>query len=342
VTDAALLDYELPRERIAQAPVEPRDAARLLILDRAPGSGRELEECRFGAIADRIGPDDLLVVNDTRVLRARLRGHKASGGRIEALLLERVGLAGWRALVRSNARLRTGLELVFGGPQGWQARLASLEPGGSCVLEFVAAAEPDRPVELVPDDIGEMPLPPYIERTAERKADHEDYQSVFAREPGAVAAPTASLHFTPELAARLPLATLTLHVGPGTFRPLRSERVEDHVIEGERYDVPAETAAAIARTKQRGGRVIAVGTTVVRALETSGGRAGPGTSELLITPGHEFRVVDSIVTNFHLPRTSLLALVMAFGGVEPVRRAYAHAVAHGFRFYSYGDAMWLR
>jgi S-adenosylmethionine:tRNA ribosyltransferase-isomerase len=186
-----------------------------------------------------------------------------------------------------------------------------------------------------------MPLPPYIERASERKADLEDYQSVFARAPGAVAAPTASLHFTPELAARLPIAALTLHVGPGTFKPLRSERVEDHVIEGERYEVPVETAAAIARAKAAGGRVIAVGTTVVRALETSGGAAGPGTSELLITPGYRFRVVDSIVTNFHLPRTSLLALVMAFGGVEPVRRAYAHAVARGFRFYSYGDAMWL-
>ena len=336
--DSSLLDYDLPREQIAQQPVEPRDAARLLLLDRArPG----LEECRFGELAARLRPGDLLVVNDTRVLRARLRGHKTSGGRVEALLLERTGRAGWRAMLRSNGRLRVGLELVFGGAADWRARLSALEPSGSCVLEFRAHTDPERPVELVPGDIGEMPLPPYIERADARKTDLEDYQSVFAREPGAVAAPTASLHFTPELAKRLPIATLTLHVGPGTFKPLRSERVEEHVIEGERYDVPVETAAAIGRAKQAGGRVIAVGTTVVRALETSGGRAGPGTSELLITPGHRFEVVDSIVTNFHLPRTSLLALVMAFGGVEPVQRAYAHAVASGFRFYSYGDAMWL-
>jgi len=338
MTDSSLLDYDLPREQIAQQPVGPRDHARLLILDRARAL---FEELRFGELAARLGPDDLLVVNDTRVLRARLRGHKASGGRVEALLLERSGVAGWRAMLRATGRLRVGLELVFGGAPEWCARLVELEPAGTCVLEFTARQEPARPVELVPDDIGEMPLPPYIQREAARKNDLEDYQSVFAREPGAVAAPTASLHFTPELAARLPIVALTLHVGPGTFRPLRSERVEDHVIEGERYDVPPETAAAIARTKQRGGRVIAVGTTVVRALETSGGRAGPGTSELLITPGHAFRVVDSIVTNFHLPRSTLLTLVMAFGGVEPVRRAYAHAVARGFRFYSYGDAMWL-
>jgi S-adenosylmethionine:tRNA ribosyltransferase-isomerase len=181
-----------------------------------------------------------------------------------------------------------------------------------------------------------------VERDAPRKSDLDDYQTVFARAPGAVAAPTAGLHFTAELAARLRPATVTLHVGPGTFRPIRTARLADHAIDPERFEVPAETEAAIAACRARGGRVIAVGTTVARALETTGGAAGRGETRLAIYPGHRFRVVDELVTNFHLPRSTLLALVMAFAGVETTRRAYAHALAAGFRFYSYGDAMWIR
>jgi S-adenosylmethionine:tRNA ribosyltransferase-isomerase len=205
------------------------------------------------------------------------------------------------------------------------------------VLRFDQAAE-----DALLERLGEAPLPPYIRRPEPRKSDLADYQTVFARVPGAVAAPTASLHFTAELAARLRIVPLTLHVGPGTFRPLRSERLEEHRLEAEWFSVPDETAAAIQDTRAHGGRVVAVGTTVVRALETTGGRAGSGCTDLFVTPGYEFRAVDSLITNFHLPRSSLLALVMAYAGVESVRRAYAFAVEHDFRFYSYGDAMWIR
>jgi S-adenosylmethionine:tRNA ribosyltransferase-isomerase len=192
------------------------------------------------------------------------------------------------------------------------------------------------------ESIGEAPLPPYIARESPNARDLADYQTIFAREPGAVAAPTASLHFTRELASRLRIATVTLHVGPGTFRPIRCERLAEHRLEAERFCVPEATASAIAETRAAGGRVIAVGTTVVRALETTGGAAGAGDTALLVLPGHEFRAVDSLITNFHLPGSSLLALVMAFAGVEATRRAYAHAIAKEFRFFSYGDALWIR
>lgn len=196
-------------------------------------------------------------------------------------------------------------------------------------------------MERLLERLGEAPLPGYIRRPEPRKEDLEDYQTVFARSPGAVAAPTASLHFTNEMAARLRPVTVTLHVGPGTFRPIRAARIEDHRLDSEWYSVPQETAQAIEATRARGGRVIAVGTTVIRTLETTGGRAGSGSTDLLIYPGYRFRVVDSLVTNFHLPRSSLLALVMAFAGVESTRSAYAYAIEHGLRFYSYGDAMWI-
>ena len=328
------LDYELPPERIAQEPVRPRDAARLLVLDREADARSEL---RFRELAERIGRDDLLVVNDTRVVPVKLRGRKRTGGRAEALLLERRPDGSWRALLRAGGRLRAGLELEFGA---FAAAVVEVLPSGECTLSFRAPAGTGD--EALLDLVGEAPLPPYIARSGPRKQDLLDYQTIFARAPGAVAAPTASLHFTPELAARLPIATVTLHVGPGTFRPLRAARVEEHTLAAERFCVPAETADAIARTRAAGGHVIAVGTTTVRALESTGGQAGQGSTELLIAPGYDFRVIDELITNFHLPRSSLLALVMAFAGVERVRRAYAHAIAAGFRFYSYGDAMWIR
>jgi len=328
------LAYDLPPALIAQAPVAPRDAARLLVLERASGA---LSELVFAELAERVGARDLLVVNDTRVRPAKLRGRKASGGKAEALLLERRPDASWTAFVRARGRLVPGLELVFGG---LCARVIEVLPGGACRLALASAEVTSTDALL--DALGEAPLPPYIARETTRAQDLADYQTIFAREPGAVAAPTASLHFTPELAAKLRIAMVTLHVGPGTFRPVRCERLEDHALDAERFCVPESTARAIAHTRALGGRVIAVGTTVVRALETTGGEAGSGDTKLLILPGHAFRVVDSLVTNFHLPGSTLLALVMAFGGVELIRRAYAHAIEAKFRFYSYGDAMWIR
>jgi len=328
------LDYELPPERIAQQPVRPRDHSRLLIVGRDGGA---LEERRFDQLAEELCPDDLLVVNDTRVVPAKLRGRKSSGGVVEALLVERRPDGAWLAYLKASGRLRTGLRLEF---EGANALTEDVLPDGRCLLRFELAAEGSE--EELLDDIGEMPLPPYIRREDPRPEDLEDYQTVFAEHAGAIAAPTASLHFTTRMAARLRIARVTLHVGPGTFLPIRSERVEDHVLEAERFEVPEETARSIAETRRRGGRVIAVGTTVVRTLETTKGDAGSGRTGLFILPGHEFRAVDSLITNFHLPGSSLLALVMAFAGVECTRSAYRHAVEQGFRFYSYGDAMWIR
>jgi S-adenosylmethionine:tRNA ribosyltransferase-isomerase len=333
------LSYVLPPELIAQHPMRPRDASRLLLVERdAAGLG----EIAFSDLADRLGPHDLLVVNDTRVLTSRLRGRKASGGQVDALLLEREPDGCWQALVKCSGRLRRGLKFEFDGAR---AQVVELHADGRCSLRF---ERHDAAVSSVAGDVewlgkvGELPLPPYIDRDAPRADDATDYQTVFADKPGAVAAPTASLHFSRALAARLPMATLTLHVGAGTFRPIRGEDLADHVIDAERYEVPEATARVIANARALGGRVIAVGTTVVRALETTGGAAGSGRSGLFIRPGYRFRVVDELITNFHLPGSSLIALVMAFAGVERTRAAYRHAIEERFRFYSYGDAMWVR
>jgi len=334
VITRADLEFELPPELVAQEPCTPRDAARLLVLERATGA---LDELRFSELADAAGAQDLFVVNDTRVLPAKLRGRKKSGGRAEALLLSRRADGDWSALVRSGGRLAPGLELEFGA---LAARVVEVLPGGACRLSFATRNGVD--VDAVLGALGEAPLPPYIRRAAPRARDLADYQTVFARVPGAVAAPTASLHFTEALAAKLRVARVTLHVGPGTFRPLRCERLLDNELDAERFEVPEATAQAIAAARAAGGRAIAVGTTVVRALETTGGAAGAGETKLFVVPGHAFRAVDSLVTNFHLPGSSLLALVMAFAGVETTRRAYAHAIERRFRFFSYGDALWIR
>ena len=328
------LEYELPPERIAQQPVRPRDHSRLLIVERGDGA---FEERRFDQLPDELRPDDLLVVNDTRVVPARLRGRKTSGGAVEALLVERRPDGSWLAYLKASGRLRAGLRLEF---EGVSALTEQVLPDGRCLLRFEFAAG-DSGEELM-DRIGEMPLPPYIRREGPRSEDLEDYQTVFAEHAGAIAAPTASLHFTTRMAARLRMARVTLHVGPGTFQPIRGERIADHVLEAERFEVPEATAQSISETRRRGGRVIAVGTTVVRTLETTKGDAGSGRTGLFILPGHEFCAVDSLITNFHLPGSSLLALVMAFAGVERIRSAYRHAIEQGFRFYSYGDAMWIR
>jgi S-adenosylmethionine:tRNA ribosyltransferase-isomerase len=337
----AQFDYPLPEELVAQEPLEPRDASRLLVVPREG----TFEHLVFRDLADRLQPGDLLVLNDTRVIPARLVGTKASGGRCELLLLEPLDptRARWRALGQSSKPLRPGTRVAFGALTGEVE--AALGEGFFDVRFDLAGDALDAAVERE----GRMPLPPYIRR-APREEDRARYQTVIAREPGSAAAPTAGLHFTPELLARLDArgverATVTLHVGPGTFLPVRGDDLDAHVMHEERYDIPPATADAFAACRQRGQRIVAVGTTVVRALESAcsegGLRAGPGRTRIFIRPGHEFRAVDALVTNLHLPRSTLLVLVCAFRGRERVLAAYAEAVAQRYRFFSYGDAMLL-
>jgi len=329
--------YDLPSELIAQAPLARRGASRLLVLDGAQGSFRD---DRFDALPELLEAGDLLVLNDTRVLPARLIGRKSSGGRVE-LLLERL-LDGRRALVqlRASHTPRPGARLEL--PDG-----AAIEVKGRAGALF--EVEFDRDAMAVLEAHGQVPLPPYIERAAD-EADRERYQTVFARAPGAVAAPTAGLHFDAPMLERLAArgvehTFLTLHVGAGTFAPVRTERVEEHELHAEWLQVSTAACEAVARCRARGKRVVAVGTTSVRALETaaSGGTLRPyiGDSRLFIYPGFEFRVVDAMVTNFHLPESSLLMLVCAFAGRELTLAAYRHAVEQHYRFFSYGDACFV-
>jgi S-adenosylmethionine:tRNA ribosyltransferase-isomerase len=341
--DVSLFDYELPRELIAQEPAEPRDSSRLLVLDRSSGAR---EDRRFGELVELLRPGDCLVANRSRVIPARLLGVTESGGRsVELLMLRPVGGDRWEALVRPGRRCRVGARLELAGGAA-RARVVGEGREGTRVV----AIEGPWPVRELLERHGLPPLPPYIARhDAPKPEDRERYQTVYARDDGSVAAPTAGLHFTPELLARLEgrgvaVHYLTLHVGPGTFRPLRAERVEEHRLEAEPIDIPAATVRAIHEAKRVGRRVIAVGTTTARALEWAAGddgsvRGGAGEADLFIRPGHRFRIVDALVTNFHLPRSSLLVLVSAFAGRDVVFEAYRHAVASRYRFYSYGDAM---
>jgi len=308
------LDYELPRELIAQHPLERRDASRLLVHDRESGETRHR---RFDELAHELPAGTLVVVNDTRVLPARLRLERPGGGEAEVLLLERVGANGtWEGLARPSRKLRPGQRL---GP------VELLESLGEGRWRLRLEGEP----------AGEAPLPPYIH---EPLADPERYQTVYARSEGSAAAPTAGLHFTPELLAGLDVARVTLHVGLDTFRPLAAETLEEHELHSERYEVEPAAWERI----QAAERVLAVGTTTVRVLESlARGAALSGRTDLFVTPGFEFRRVDALLTNFHLPRSTLLALVMAFGGVEQTRRLYRLAIAERYRFYSFGDAMLL-
>jgi S-adenosylmethionine:tRNA ribosyltransferase-isomerase len=340
VSELDRFDYALAPERIAQEPAEPRDAARLLVLERETGARHH---GRVRELPAWLRPGDLVVRNATRVLPARLRGRKASGGAAEALLLESAGAPGrFRALLRCGGRLREGQKLRFEGRGlALDAELAHLAEDGSVELCFAGGVSPYA--------LGEAPLPPYIWRPAPQGSDDERYQTVYARVPGAVAAPTAGLHFTPALFAALAergvaCAEVVLHVGPGSFRPLREEDLARGSLHAERYELPPATAEAVARAREAGGRVIAIGTTSARVLEHAAaddGRVTPGAgeTELLLRPGSRFRAVDALLTNFHLPRSSLLLLVAAFAGREPVLAAYAEALAQGYRFYSYGDAM---
>lgn len=341
---ASDFDFELPPELIAQRPLAERSASRLLVLDpRAVGQGGDRPAWRDAGMRDLLAllsPGDLLVFNDTRVVPARLHGRKPSGGAVE-MLLERPLQESFALLhMRASKPLRPG-QIVH-------------TAGGDVVVEgrdedLFRVRLPRPAIEFFTAH-GEIPLPPYIERAADA-ADTERYQSVLARVPGAVAAPTASLHFDEallrDLAARgVARTTLTLHVGAGTFQPLRSERIEDHVMHAEWAEVPPAACAAITAARARGGRVIAVGTTVVRALESAALAASPlapwsGETRIFIRPGFLWREVDALITNFHLPRSTLLMLVSAFAGRETMLAAYAHAVAERYRFFSYGDAMFI-
>ncbi len=351
-----VFDYELPPERIAQRPAEPRDASRLLVLDRSTGTWRD---GRFTDIVRELAAGDLLIVNDTRVFPARLYALEDQEGRVEFLLTRpadaddpaRTEGHEWGSLARPARRAKPGrrFQLVTLDASREQGEIEVLEAGEAGVRR-IQLDVPGDPWDWVTAN-GHVPLPPYIDRPDEA-SDRERYQTVFARERGAVAAPTAGLHFTPDLLERLAArgvarASLTLHVGPGTFRPVTAERAEDHAMEPEWYRIPAETQRMIAATRAAASRVVAVGTTTVRVLETAASGSGmegegfdlEGWADLTIRPGHEFQRVDAMLTNFHLPRSSLLLLVAAFAGTERVLAAYRHAVAAGYRFYSYGDAM---
>jgi S-adenosylmethionine:tRNA ribosyltransferase-isomerase len=344
-----VIDYSLPPELIAQHPSEPRDAARLLVLDRKTGT---VSHKIFRDLPEFLRPGDCLVLNDTRVIPARLFGKKAvTGGQVELLLIAPVESSEravvYRCIGQPARNLKVGMRLTFAD--------------GVLQAEVIEWREGERLVRFEGRDaqqilrrIGQIPLPPYIDR-APVAQDSEQYQTVYAREEGAVAAPTAGLHFTPQLlekinAAGVKVAYLTLHVGWGTFKPVGEKEKATGKLHAEQFSIPEETIEAIRQTKKSGGRVIAVGTTVVRALETAALRHAQGErvrvedgqiTELFIQPGFEFRIVDAMITNFHLPGTSLLLLVSAFAGEENIQKAYAEAVAQRYRFYSYGDAMFI-
>lgn len=337
-----LFDYELPPELIAKHPARPRDAARLLDM-----TGQALADRTVRDLPALLRPGDLLVVNDTRVIPSRLDGTRGAA-RIEATLHKRLAPGRWAAFARPAKRLRPGDRVDFAqglGADGLGAEVISRD-GGEVVLDF--GLDDDALLARL-GEVGRMPLPPYIKRGADdsHAEDRADYQTLFAARDGAVAAPTASLHFTPEILAALEdrgvrRATVTLHVGAGTFLPVTVEDTEDHPMHSEWAEVTAETVAMIAETKAGGGRVVAAGTTSLRVLETAA-RSGTlepysGETDLFITPGFDFRAVDLLLTNFHLPRSTLLMLVSALAGRERILDAYAHAIASGYRFFSYGDA----
>lgn len=329
--------YALPPELIAQVPLPSRSASRLLTV-----AGNQIEDRRFTDLAALLSPGDLLVMNDTRVLHARLMGIKDSGGRVEVLVERLLGSHEALAQVRASKPPRPGSTMRL--EEAFEVEVLAREG------EFYRLRVNDAtPVMELLERHGRLPLPPYIERAA-ADADESRYQTVFAKEQGSVAAPTAGLHFDEDLLAALSargcaLATVTLHVGAGTFQPVRIQDLSEHRMHSERYWLPQETVTAIAETKARGGRVVAVGTTTLRTLESAALqgelRACAGETDLFILPGFRFRVVDALITNFHLPESTLLMLVSAFAGRENIRSAYAHAIAHGYRFFSYGDAMFL-
>jgi S-adenosylmethionine:tRNA ribosyltransferase-isomerase len=337
---ASDFDFELPAANIAQAPLPRRDDARLYVLDRKSGA---VEHRHVRDLPSLLPAGALVVVNDTRVIKARLAATKPTGGAVELLLVEPLAAAGvWRCIGGASKPIRLGPLTLAGG-----ARAEVLAVDGKYVdVRF------DGDVLAYAEQHGAVPLPPYIKRAHPEAVDGERYQTVFARTSGAVAAPTAGLHFTPELLAALEAravhrATLTLHVGPGTFAPLGDGELDAETLHAERYDIPDATARAVAETRAAHAPVVAVGTTVVRTLEAAAQangvvRAGQGATSIFIRPGHAFAAVDIMLTNFHLPRSSLVILVAAFAGKGRILDAYQDAVARGYRFYSYGDAMLIR
>ncbi len=331
------LDYALPEDLIAQRPAVPRDAARLLIVDRATGA---LREDRFSGLTNHLRTGDRLVMNDTRVIRARLTGRKPTGGRVELFLLREIGPGVWEALVRPSAKVKPGMHIDIDAAG---CTVEDVLPGGKRRVRFDS---PD--VLQLLQDSGAIPLPPYIHRDTPDSDDAARYQTVYAARDGAVAAPTAGLHYTEDMMRSLDQAGITrthitLHVGYGTFKPIQSETLEDHIVDPEDFDVTEDAARSLNETRDAYGRIIAVGTTATRVLETihHGGQyhAQSGLTDRYIYPPYTFRGVDALQTNFHLPRSSLLALVYAFGGVDLMRHAYQYAVEQRFRFYSYGDTM---
>jgi S-adenosylmethionine:tRNA ribosyltransferase-isomerase len=341
------LNYYLPPELIAQRPCRVRSSSRLLVLNRSTG---DISDSRFSSIGDFLSPGDCLVLNDTKVVPARFFARKTTGGKLEGLFLGRNSDNNWIVMLKGARRLRAGDILILKDRQKGdfcEAELLEKQARGRCVLRLKAEAE----TEAVLESIGFPPLPPYIKRDDDAAAADIDklrYQTVYARKNGAVAAPTAGLHFTESLIEQLKLAGIsfayiTLHVGAGTFKPVTVENLDDHQIHQEQFSIDEENARIINTAKSKGGRIIPVGTTSTRTLETIAGgaqiEAAAGSTELFIKPGYKFKITDAMITNFHLPKSTLLALVGAFAGLENILAAYNHAIEQRYRFYSYGDAM---
>ena len=334
--------YDLPESLIAQEPLSKRDESRLMVLDKVSGA---IEHKHFYDIIDMIDPGDALILNDTRVLPARLYGEKeGTGGAIEFLLLNKHSLDTWEVILKPGRRAKPGARFVFGGGK-LKAEILDIINEGNRLVRF----EYDGVFENVLDELGEMPLPPYITKKLE---DKDRYQTVFAKHNGSAAAPTAGLHFTPELIDMLKkkgvnIGYVTLHVGLGTFRPVKADEITDHKMHSEFYVLPDETAELINRTKSEGGRVISVGTTATRTLETAGQNGLPlsassGWTDIFIYPGKDFNVIDALITNFHLPESTLIMLVSALAGRDNVLNAYHEAVNEKYRFFSFGDAMFIK
>ena len=341
--NTADFDFHLPEELIAQTPLEKRDASRLLVVNHETG---QLEDTHFDAIIDQLHPGDALVMNDTRVLPARLHGEKPeTGGHVELLLLKNIAGDDWEVLAKPAKRLKVGAAISFGDGRLTATVLEELEHGGRIVRFHYQGIF----LEVL-ESLGEMPLPPYIH---EKLKDRERYQTVYAKENGSAAAPTAGLHFTKELLAQIEakgvkLAYLTLHVGLGTFRPVSVDNVDEHEMHSEFYTLSEEAANTLRQVKASGHRVVAVGTTSIRTLETIGSKfngeikADSGWTNIFIKPGYDWKIVDAFSTNFHLPKSTLVMLVSAFAGRELVLSAYQHAIDEKYRFFSFGDAMFIK
>lgn len=336
--------YDLPEDRIAQHPAERRDESRLMVLDRATGT---VAHRIFRDLEEYLRPEDMLVVNSSKVIPARLLGTGKTGAPMELLLLKMLGDGTWETLVRPGKRARVGATFDFGGVLS--ARVEEVKEDGNRIVSFTYDREKFGTVYEVLDAVGNMPLPPYI---TERLSDRDRYQTVYAKQEGSAAAPTAGLHFTEELLARLRAkgvgyGEVTLHVGLGTFRPVKVERIEDHLMHEEAFCITEEVAAEINRRRRAGGRIIAVGTTTCRVLESVADESGTvhpmtGTTGIFIYPGYRFKAIDALVTNFHLPESTLLMLVSALAGKEFVMGAYQEAVRQEYRFFSFGDAMFIQ